>query len=170
MNAPIVFVWNGETMIPLERFKKIAEREFVKGERYRMETIEERSIVSHNHYFACLHDAWLSLPEQYAEEFPTQEHLRKWALIKSGFRDERTYATGSPEEAQRLAAFIRPIDGYAIVVVSGEIVAVYTAKSQSMCAMGKEDFRKSKEAVLGIISEMVGIEPAALAKQAGTAA
>ena len=50
------------------------------------------------------------------------------------------------------------------------VVTVYTAKSQSLRAMGKADFQASKDAVLGIVSEMVGTTPAELRREAGRAA
>ena len=40
----------------------------------------------------------------------------------------------------------------------------FTAKSQSSAAMGKTQFQASKEAVLDVLAEMIGVEPAALAR------
>jgi hypothetical protein len=40
------------------------------------------------------------------------------------------------------------MDEYAIVTVREAVVTVYTAKSQSMRAMGRETFQKSKDDVL----------------------
>ncbi|WP_216073446.1 hypothetical protein, partial [Acinetobacter baumannii] len=73
--------------------------------------------ASHNHEFAWLHEAWHSLPERYAEQFPSSEHLRKYALIQAGYSNSHSLVCGSKAEALRLAAFIRPMDEFAVVTV-----------------------------------------------------
>jgi len=117
---------------------------------------DRRSAVSHSHYFAAVNEAWRNLPEDMADDFPTSEHLRKWALVKSGFRDERSIACSSRAEALRIAAFVRPIDEFAIVVVREAVVTVYTAKSQSLRAMGKAEFQRSKDGVLDVLAKLIG--------------
>lgn len=171
MNAPLIFTWTDDgTMRPHDRFAKLADREFCIGQDYRMEVREERSLQSHSHYFASLSEAWSNLPEHEAERFPTSEHLRKWCLIKTGFADERSIVCASKAEAQRLGAFIRPMDDYAVVTVSEAVVTVYTAKSQSLKAMGKKDFQRSKEAVLEIAWALVGLSASDAEQHVGKAA
>jgi hypothetical protein len=166
--APIIFEWDGEAMVPLSRFRNIADREFTVGERYRMEAQEQRSIISHNHYFATLQNIWESLPERYDNAIPSAEHMRKWALIRTGYRDERSIVCASKAEAKRVAAFVKPMDDFAIVVVNEATVSVYTAKSQSMKAMGAKDFQQSKERVLEYCQAM--LEPDAFAPRETKAA
>lgn len=162
--------WDGEHFIPAgAQWARVADRHFVVGQIYPLEVREDRSGVSHRHYFAAIHEAWQNLPEDVAERFPTSEHLRKYALIKAGFRDERSVVCGSKAEAQRVAAFIKPIDDYAVVVSQDAVVVIFTAKSQSVKAMGKADFQRSKDAVLDILAGLIGTTPHALA-QAGEAA
>ena len=148
-------------MEPLSRFHNVCNDAFTVGEVYRMEVIEERSIVSHRHYFATLHDLWMNLPETAAISFPSDEHFRKHCLIMTGFRDERSFVAASKAEALRLAAFVKPLDEYAIVSVHEATVLVWTAQSQSARAMGKVKFQQSKQAVLDYASELVGVPPAA---------
>lgn len=162
MNGPLVFRWTGDGMEPLRAFAKEADQRYVIGQTYALDEIQERSSASHAHYFAEINSAWHSLPEALTEQFSTAEKLRKWALIKAGYRDERTVICGSKAEAERVAAFIRPMDEYAVVSVSGTAVVVLTPKSQSMRAMGKEAFQASKDAVLEILAGLIGVEPAAL--------
>lgn len=157
MIAPMPFRWTGEAMEPLR--PKAADAAFTIGQVYRLDTIEERSPASHNHYFAALHEGWKNLREEDAERFPTSESLRKWCLIRAGYRDERTLVCASKAEAQRVAAFVRPMDEFAIVTVSEAVVRVWTAKSQSMRAMGKKEFGESKDAVLSLIADMIGVSP-----------
>ena len=124
---------------------------------------ELRSSPSHRHYFACVREAWVNLPEGLAERFATEEHLRKYALIKAGYRDERSIVCTSTAEVRRVAAFIRPIDDYSIITVSDAVVTQFTAKSQSVEAMGRSQFQASKDAEMGLLAEMIGVEPATLA-------
>ena len=71
----------------------------------------------------------------------------------------------SRAEALRLAAFIRPMDEYAVVSASEAVVTVWTAQSQSLRAMGKERFKASKDAVLAAIETMLDLEPGTLGQQ-----
>ena len=165
---PMVFEWDGEQMKPLSA--RAADRQYVVGERYRLAVEEDRSAASHNHYFASVHEAWGNLKEDAAAQFPTADHLRKYALVKAGYRDERSIVASSKAEALRLAAFIKPMDEFAIVTVSEAVVVVHTAKSQSIRAMGKTEFQRSKDAVLDIIAAMIGVTAQAVTDNTGQAA
>lgn len=162
---PIVFDWNGEGMVPLPRFARMADADFVIGERYRLAPVEERSVASHNQFFAAVHDRWLSLPDAIAVQFPTEEILRKHALIMTGFRRERKFVASSKEEARKLAAFLRPQsveDDYAIISVSENVVIEWKALSQSLKGMPtKGQFQASKRAVLEWLDDLLGIQAAA---------
>jgi hypothetical protein len=165
MSATLPCVWNGDSFEPLPGFRKRADAAFVVGQAYHMETVEERTARTHRHYFACVNAAWQSLPDHLAGQHPTPDHLRKFALIKAGFADSRQIVAASRAEALRLAAFIRPMDEYAVVSVSEAVVTVWTAQSQSMRAMGKERFKASKDGVLAAIETMLDLEPGTLGQQ-----
>lgn len=158
---PMPFKWNGAVMVPLQPQR--AEKFFEHGERYVMVQHQERSQASHNHEFGWLREAWMNLPEHLAERFPSEEHLRKWALIRAGYSDSQTITCNSKAEAQRVAAFIRPIDEFSVVIVNGPTVTRFTAKSQSRRAMGAADFQRSKTLIMEIVAKMIGVEPAQLA-------
>lgn len=161
---PLWFRWSGSVMAPLN--PRAAARQYVAGENYYLDHREDRSTASHRHYFAALNAAWQTLPDDLADRFPTVEHMRKAALIRAGYRDERSIVASSRAEAQRIAAFIRPMDEYAVVSVAGASVIVLTAKSQSMRSMGKADFEDSKRKVLEIVAEMIGTSTRALTEEA----
>lgn len=168
--SPILFAWTGDSFVPASAFwAKKADAQYVIGQRYELIEHKERSSNSHRHFFASVHEAWQNLSEAYAEQFPTSEHLRKYALIKSGFHDSHSMTCTSKSEALRLAAFIRPTDEFAVVTVSGATVTRYVAKSQSMRAMGKEEFQRSKTAVLDLIASMIGTTTAELQKHSEAA-
>jgi hypothetical protein len=159
---PIPFAWDGAAMRPLPAFSHSAASHFGIGEVVTLAPVEERSSSSHRHYFACVREAWVNLPAGHAARFATEEHLRKYALIKAGYRDERSIVCASKAEARRVAAFIRPIDDYAVVTVEGRVIVQFTAKSQSPAAMGKGEFQASKDAVLATLAEMIGVDSASL--------
>lgn len=112
---------------------------------------------SHRHYFATIADAWQNLPRHEAERFQSSEHLRKYALIKCGYADQRQIVCASKAEAQRLRAFVAPMDDYAIVTAVESVVTVFTAKSQSTKAMGRREFNESKQRVLDYVSQILGV-------------
>lgn len=147
---PIYFTWNGSAMEPIGRFSRLADRSFTSGHAYRMIVEEERSVASHNHYFACVHDAWMNLREPWDVAFSSEDHLRKYALIKAG------YCTVTKVVGKKRV----PIDGYAIVCADDDgVTTIYQAESQSLKAMGREKFEKSKHAVLDLLAEMIGVTP-----------
>lgn len=168
--SALEYLWDGEAMQVIARHQRIADKQFVIGQRYRLDISEERSPSSHSHFFAAVSEAWKNLPEDEAERFPTGEHLRKYALIRAGFADQRSIVCASKAEAQRVAAFIKPCDEFALVTAVERVVTIYTAKSQSFRAMGKADFQASKEAVLEVLAAMVGVKSEALSENAGRAA
>ncbi len=154
---PLTCDWDGEVFRPIH--PRRADNYLTVGERYSLVQYEERSSASHNHEFVWLKEAWQSLPEHLAEKFPTSEHLRKWALIRAGYCDSHTIVCSSKAEAVRVAAFIRPLDEFAVVVVQGATVTRYTAKSQSKRAMGAKTFYESKERIMEVVARMLDVEP-----------
>lgn len=155
---PIPYMYEGQGVFrALPRFVDACAEHYGQGEIVTLIEHEERSPKSHAHYFATLHDLWLNLPESVGNRWATETHFRKHGLIHTGWRDERTIVCSSRAEALRLAAFIRPMDEYAIVDARDAVVTVYTAKSQSQKAMGKEAFQKSKDDVLGWAEAQIGV-------------
>lgn len=172
---PILFLFDeiatadGElvrVMVPIRAHLRIADEHYDLGDRYPLAPVEDRSMRSHNHYFACIANAWMNLPEDMAEQYPNAERLRKHALIRTGYRDERSFVCSSKAEALRLASFLLPCDPDAIVSVHETAVVELKAKSQSLRAMGKKEFQESKDAVLGWLSNKIGVDVTTLRKNA----
>jgi len=156
------FLWTDDgVMRPINA--RIAGRIYVVGERYRLAPWEERSAATHSHEFAWLAEAWRNLPERFADLYPSPEHLRKRALIEGGWYDEEIIDVGSQAGALRVAASLRKIDDFALVIVRGVYVIRRTAKSQSRRSMNRQEFQASKTAIMEVISEMIGTTPAQLA-------
>ena len=165
---PLRFTWDGRVMTP--QYPGVAARQYEVGETYTLEQREDRSINSHRAYFAQINEAHATLPEHLSERWPTPDHLHRWLLIRAGFYDERSIVVASKAEAVRVAAFVRPLDSYAIVIAKEAVVSVFTAKSQSYKAMGRAEFQRSKDATLDELAALIGVERETLAKEAGRAA
>lgn len=168
--TPFEAVWTGEAFEPLRRHHNEIAAAYAEGEVVWLAEHQPRSMRSHGHYFACVEEAWKNLPEAMAGRWPTPDHLRRWAPIKAGICDQRSVVVASKAEAQRLAAFMRPLDEYAVVDASEAVVTVYTAKSQSLKAMGREAFQASKDAVLSVLADVLEVSTEALSKTAREAA
>lgn len=163
--------WDGEALVPPnQHWARRADTALVVGETYLLVEHQERSPNSHKHFFASVKEAWEQLPEHLSEAYPTPDALRRFALIKAGFCDAHPFVCSSRAEALRFAAYLKPVDTYSVVTVKEAVVTRYTAQSQSMKAMGRADFQRSKDAVLAVIAEMVGVSPAVLSREAGRAA
>lgn len=167
---PITFSWDGEHMVPLCHLERLCDKYFVIGQTYQMVEQQERSHRSHAHYFACVNEAWKNLPEDLTERFPTSEHLRKYGLIRAGFADSRQIVASSKAEARRIASFVKPCDEYAVITAKDCVVTIWTARSQSMRAMGKIDFQRSKDGVLDALAKIIGTTTDDLKRNAQEAA
>lgn len=163
MTPPVAFFYLDGMMTP--KYPGIARRTYVEGQAYLMSEVEIRSDKTHRHEFAWLREAWMSLPEDLAERFPTVEHLRKRALIDAGFYHETMIDAGSNAAALRVAAYMRAKDEFSHVVVRGSYAVERVAKSQSHRAMDKAEFAASKTAIINVVAPMIGVDPATLAKQ-----
>jgi hypothetical protein len=163
------FVWRDGAFVPDGNYlTNYCHDEFGEGEVVIFERHEDRSDASHRHYFACISEAWHNLPEA-DERFPTPEALRKWALIKAGYCIENSVACDSEEQAKMIAAFMGNSEGV-ILVVRDTVVKRYTAKSQSLKAMNKQEFQQSKNDVLDIIAELIAVSKKRLLENTGRAA
>lgn len=161
---PIRMVWDGVGLLPVKGADKLAGEQFAIGETYYMDVVRVRSKISHDHFFAVVEEAWQNSAGEAQERFPTADHLRKYALIKSGYCDVDSLPCSSRAEALRVAAFMRRADEYALIVVSQALVSRYTAKSQSLKAMGAKVFQESKTAVLAVLADLLEVTPRQLSE------
>jgi hypothetical protein len=150
-------------MEPLPRFDPLCAQQYVVGHTYTLAPIA-RSREAHNHFFACVQRGFDNLPDEIREKLPTAEVLRKWALIKTGFRHEKTIVAANEMQAAAIAAWAKDGDSYCVVVVHGCAVTSYWAKSQAELAMDRREFSESKRAVLEAISELIGVDVTSLKK------
>lgn len=164
MNDPLCFRWEGESLLPLTpRWAKQCDKVLVVGQVYRMAPVEERSAISHRHYFCAVNEAFDNLPEALGQRFKNADQLRKHALITAGYSTTQTYVCGSRAEAERTAAsigaFAASTSTYVIIKITRNIVEVFTAQSQDMRSMDRKTFQKSKDDTLNVIAAMIGVTP-----------
>lgn len=146
------------------RVGMLCDQHLVIGHLYELEIVEGRSSESHRHYFATIAQAWANLPEHLADQFPTSEHLRKWALIKAGWCDQDQIVVDDADVLASLIPFLRRRDEYSIVDVSENVVTVYTARSQAGRSQNKQQFQATKDRVFQILAELIGTDPASLSR------
>lgn len=160
----ISFIWDGRSMIPLDRYRSLASRQFRPGNVYPMIPHRDRSMKAHGLYFKAIEVAWQNLPEEWQrrrdsnlDRFPSSTHLRKWALIQEGFANRIERICKSHEDAIEWGKFIREeLDPYAVLEVAGDVLVIWTAQSQD-ANMGHDEFQRSMDKVMGRVAHMLGI-------------
>jgi len=167
---PILMVRVDNSLVPLPRFQRMFDEMYAVGEEHAVAISEERSMSSHRGYFAQIKEAYDNLAEEYANGFPSPEHLRAAALVEAGYCTEANYVMDSPKEAKALGIALRRMSPLAIIRISGNVVKHFEAESQSCAAMKREKFEASKRAVLQIVASMARTTPAELKKNAGRSA
>jgi hypothetical protein len=163
---PITYRRVGDALVPKQKW--LFDRGFVDGQEYELAIHEPRSTKSHDHYHATVREAWKNLPEKIAKRFPDADALRKFALIRCDFYKERTVVCDTEEAATQVAALAGSMDDAAVVTIQGTVVTVAVARSQKTTgagAMNKEEFQRSKQAVLEYIANLIGVDVATLSAQ-----
>lgn len=168
---PVVFTWTDDgVMKPLHHFTRTCDQQFAVGEEYRLVVESERSMASHKRYFACLNEAWRNLPHSVAPHFPSAEKLRKWVLIKCNYANAQRMVCETAVDAARVAQLIGRMNDDSIVVRTRNVITIYTAKSQSVRSMNKQEFLESSNAVLDYVAAMISTSRADLEANADQAA
>ena len=161
-------IWNGMAFVPDGNSARDAAcRSYRMGQPVTLFVMQERTERTHNHQFAWLDDAVENMPERFDGEpwAASAEHLRKYALISTGFFNVKSIATDGQAEAERWAAVMQSLDPFSVVAIRGDVVHLFTAQSQSMKAMGKERFQRSKTAILNFVANIIGTTPEELARK-----
>ena len=154
--SQIVCGWVNGRLIPAARFMKQCREAFVDGELYIVEVHHHRDWIGHKAYFGKIGQLYKNWPEQYERQFDSAEHLRAWALIRTGHRVERQYVCASKAEAVRQAAVLRSEKPYTEISVNENVVVVWEALSQHSTAMGAKAFASSSNDVVAFLCDLVG--------------
>ena len=156
-NQPYRCIWTGNSFIPDEQSLFRCRQNLGEGEVVLLQRHEDISQATMGHYHVTLTDLWRQLPENLMSEYPTYDAFRAKLLIKAGFCHMKDMVTESPATARAVAGFARAINPYSVVEVRGNVIRVFTARSQSKAAMNKKEFQASKDAVLEIAAGLVGV-------------
>ena len=135
---------------------------------------EGRSRESHNHYFARLQRAFDQLPEAFvrAHKIIDKHDMRAWALTEAGHVKRDVHLKASRKEAdafaEGLTATKRMREQWpprTVISVKGAVVIIQTPKSQKEDFMNGKQFNKSKQDVLEVLANVIGISVDDLARQ-----
>ena len=144
---------------------KLADQHFVIGEQYVLSEMRDRSDTSHGHYFACIAYAWVNLPDEHVDKFPTTEHLRSRALIACGYHGARQVVLHDARDALKMAVELTDNgDSFDVVTVVDNIVTIVKPTSQNYKSMDRKTFQKSKEDVIDYCAAMIGMTSVDLAR------
>ena len=154
----LVAGWIGNSLVPIARFAAQARERFVSGERYIVTVQDQRDWVGHRAYMAQINQLFKNWPES-ERQFDSATALRKWALIRCGFRSERRFVAANKAEAQRLARFLSAGEPYVEFSLVDNIVIEWRALSQDAHSMGAKEFAKSKTDVIEFLCQIVGVTP-----------
>lgn len=163
-------MWNGEVFIPQNWQLPYCRKEFGEGEIIVLERHEERTDASHRGFMAYVNEVWKNLPEGLEAEYPTSNHLRKKTLIRLGWADQKDIVCDTERDAVVMAAYLAPIHEYGIVSVSGNVIQIFTAKSQAYSAMNKRNFLDSAKAVKEAVAALIDTSVRDLERNAGRSA
>lgn len=163
---PLMFRCERGAMVA--RYPGQLAKHYREGEAYALVEYQHRSSKTHNHEFAFLNEAWETLPESLAQEYPNAEVFRKKLLIQTGQFHERIIDAGSHAAALRVAAYLRgeDVEGFDYIAVRGVFVIVRKAISQSKRSMDRKQFQESKQKLIDACADLLGVTPEALTKQA----
>lgn len=155
MIRPIMFLWTeDEIMAPLGRMLPLARRQYAIGETYALGPVENIAGSSRAPLFIAVKNAWNSLPED-DKRFPTEEHLRKRALVAAGWATHRQVVMNTPEDAMKMVAAARALDAYAVITVKENVVDIWVAKSIGAGQITAEEWKVVKPRALDFVAEQI---------------
>jgi hypothetical protein len=156
------------------RAPKRAVKQYVDGRQYLLDVVDEqwdeKTESFRRAYFAMVREAWSNLPEHVADRFPDYRRLRKWALIKLGYANEQDLVCESVADALRFTNYLSRVQPNSVVTCKANVIKIWTAKSQRRQSMSATEFKDSANAVLDLLSDMIGTGVRDLRRNAGKAA
>jgi hypothetical protein len=168
---PVRVTWTGAAFVPDgNRELSYCQQLFGSGEVFVIDPEQERDMNSHRHYFAQLKEAWRNLPEELDQQYPDPDIFRKKLLVEAGYFHESEIVCDTVRDAETSLAFMASLDVSATIVRRGRVIKKYVAKSQSLAAMGRTEFQRSKWAVLELAANLIGVTPKKLERNAGRSA
>lgn len=148
-----------------------ARRFYGEGVEYLMEESPTPSTKTRSHFHATLAEVFKNLPAELAEQYPSIEHLRKRALIETGFCTHTVAVLDNVGQAVRVAGFLKNGTGaFNLVVRRDATVTLYVPLSERDIAKDKARYQDMKDKVLGWAAGLIGVKVDDLKKNTGAAA
>lgn len=160
-----------KVMVPHRRFAALCGRQFVVDDDYALGPVDGIPSRSRAPLFIAAKEAWNNLPED-DNRFPSDEHLRKKALVHAGWAYHHQAPFDTVEDAKAHAIGLRKVDEYAVIVRKGCVVDCWVAKSIANGTPGltKEKFQEIKTKALDWIATLARTTRAELEANAGRSA
>lgn len=134
-----------------------------------------RSSMDHRRFFGVIAALFHHWPEHHDFQPDDAEHLRKWLLVKAGYRTAtfipiECESTDTRMVVRSIEAAVRAADDHCFLRQHGSGVAVFKAKSISWDKLDQKQFNAVRNAVEEVIKAETGLDPDALLKQMEAAA
>jgi len=147
-------------LVPASKASHAAlERDYRVDDVFRVEQVDDPTGSSRRHWRYLIDDAWKTLPEALADEFPEPEHLYQYAKIKAGHCTIEKILCANATAAGITAKTRKNRNPYSIVQRHGSVVTIYeplpTGKGSGV---SRKEFQQLKERVLKIVSEIIGVD------------
>lgn len=137
-----------------------------------------RSSSDHRRFFGLVGVAYHHWPEKHDFQPDDEDHLRKWLLIKAGYRTitpiAADYAENQPA-LQRLVLLsvegaVRAADNHAFVRLQGDTIYVFAAKSIAFKKLKRAEWNELRDKVEAVIANEMNMTAETLLKEHGRAA
>jgi hypothetical protein len=160
MATQLVMKRMGRTLVPTcaeaeEELAKVPLNRVVK-----VRVFQQRSLKAHRYYFAGIRAAHENWPEAFQDFQPDhREHLRHWLQCKAGpdWRDTIDFPVSAHGSVVALIDKLRSEDRSAFVRAAGDKLRVFIPKSIAFDELDEGDVIPLRDAVFGIIEEIVGV-------------
>lgn len=139
-----------------------------------------RSLEQLRRFFGVLRAVKFHWPELAEFQPESEEHLRKWALIKAGHRESTDIAIPFAEEQPSITRNIAMIIEVALKAAGafpfvrphpdGGLVRIFRAKSIAFDKLGQAEFNKLNDEVESVYKAETGLDPDEILKQTEHAA
>lgn len=135
-----------------------------------------RSLPQHRRFFSLIRAAYAQWPEHHDFLPDSEEHLRKWLLVKADYREVSTFQLPETDDPILTAKFMdfaeQLLDKFGEKAKfgrwRGDTLAIFTAKSIAFDKIPQRDFAKLADAVQQIIEQEIGVSADDLLKHGET--
>lgn len=139
-----------------------------------------RSLDQMRRFFAVLRAMFSHWPETSEFTPESEEHLRKWVLIKAGHRETTDVPVSFAEDqpgltkltALAIEGALKAAGAYAFIRPhpEGGLVRVFKAKSIAFDKLGQAEFNALNDAVETVYAQETGLDPEQVLKESEKAA